>query len=443
VGAFQEIIMTAALAMSSTSSIAIERFIAQPRRNAEIIPFPSPAKAEPVANDNAEASEEFQAEPEVVICTGPATALIERAALTKAVEIVDRIVAKRNTIPILSNLRMVASGGELAITGTDLGIEITATVPAAVDQHFATTLPAKLMKDLLKKATASDFVAVTTGDGRDTLDFERVDYRLQSLPATDYPDLRGPDAATANVFTMTGSEFFDGIDSTIGAMSSETTRYYLCGVYVHVYEYGYAPQLRFVSTDGHRLYRRDFAVPAGAAGMPGVIVSSNTVAILHALTKGKACPDSVKIEVTEARVRFTFGNVTVTAKTVDGTYPDYMRAIPAYNDKMATFDVATMQEALRAVSLISSERGRAFKIELSSHSARLTVNNPDQGSAKADIVCDYANDTVEIGFNAGYMADILSLVGDSTTFAIADAASPTLVTGSSEGFSAVLMPMRT
>lgn len=427
--------MTAAIALASTSVIAIDRAISQPRRSADIIPFPVALAPEvPVeisANDNDQGS---------VAILAPASAVIDRAALTKAVEIVDRVVERRNTIPILSNVRMVAFEDALAVTGTDQDVDITVAVPCAVDPHFATTLPAKMLKDLLKKATASDFVAITNAEDADTLDFERVDYRLQSMPAKDFPDLSAP--ASAAVFTMSGADFWDGLDCTMGAISTEETRYYLNGIFFHVYEFGDAPQLRMVSTDGHKLFRRDFAVPAGAAGMEGVIIPRKTVTLLHGMLKGKGCPAEVKIEVSPSRIRFTFDNVVVTSKTIDGTYPDYNRVIPAHNDKAATFDTAALAEALRAVSLVSSERSRAFKLELSENSARMTVSNPDQGSAKADVACDYGSDPVEIGFNGGYMAHVLGIVGDNAVITLADSRSPALVTGSREGFSAVLMPMR-
>lgn len=436
--------MTAAIALASTSSIAINRAITQARRSADIIPFPA-KPAEPIAevldtamSDDADQDGEIAMEP----AFGPATALIDRTAFTKAVEIVERVTERRNTIPILSNIRLVAAGANIAVTATDQDIDITVTAPAAIDARFATTLPAKLLKDLLKKATASDFVAVTTGEGRDTLDFERVDYSLQSLPAEDFPTLTPPSADKAAAFSMTGADFWDALDCTMGAISTEETRYYLNGVFMHVCEYADAPQLRMVATDGHRLYRRDFAAPTGAEGMDGVIIPRKTVALLHALMKGKACPAEVKIEVSASRMRFTFDKVVVTSKTVDGTFPDYMRVIPWGNDKLATFDAACLAESIRAVTLISSERGKAVKLTVAENSARLIVNNPDSGSSKSDVACSYDGDSIEIGFNGDYLREILAIVGDDVTLAMSDAGSPTLVTGGRAGFSAVVMPMR-
>lgn len=405
------------------------------------------------------------------ILADPATAVVERAPLTKAFEIVNHAVESRNTIPILSNARLIGDGSSLFVTGTDLDLELTVAVPAAADSRFAMTLPAGKMRDLLKKATASDFVAFTMPpivrrkasphcaegdmfDGTATVDFERVKYRLQAFHPSDFPELRGPTPlmsdlvstdATYRAFNLTGSDLWQSLNSTMAAMSSEETRYYLNGIYVHR-----APDvLRFVATDGHRLYRQELAAPGGSDDMPGIIVPRKAVTLLHKLLKGKACPESVGIELTSTRIRFTWGDpgfyVTLTSKLVDGTFPDYERVIPANNDKPATFDPEAMLEAVRAVTLISSERGRAVRMAFGSGACNLDVNNPDTGSASAEIACDYGSDPVEIGFNAGYLVDAIATAspdGAGCTLTLDDAGSPTLLTGSREGWLAVLMPMR-
>ncbi|TCU34092.1 DNA polymerase III subunit beta [Rhizobium azibense] len=447
-----------ARAMQSASEISIETATSQ-KISADIIPFPARGKQpeaeaeavsvelEPVElaivakNDNAPVGLP-SAEPVV-----GASALIERARLTRAVEIVNSVIEKRNTIPILSNVALVGTGEALSLTGTDLDIEIAVTIPAAADREFGTTLPAHLLKDLLKKATASDFVAITTGEDRDSLDFERVQYHLQPLSLNDWPHLAGP-AASAFTFQLPGKAFWDGIDSTMGAVSTEETRYYLNGIYLHTVETEGGSQLRMVATDGHRLYRQDIDAPEGSAGMPDVIIPRKTVSLFHKLMKGKACPESVTIAVTETKVRLSFDDIVITSKTVDGTFPDYQRVIPAWNDKTATMDADGAIEAIRAVSLISlisRERGRSAKFTFTAGNCRLTVNNPDSGSAVADIACDYDGDEFEIGFNAGYTMAIIEDArgnGSSFTMKFSDAGSPALVTGDRAGWMSCLMPMR-
>jgi DNA polymerase-3 subunit beta len=421
------------------------------------------------------------------ILADPATAVVERAPLTKAFEIVNNAVESRNTIPVLANAKLQGDGDVIFVTGTDLDLELTVAIPAAADSRFALTLPAAKMRDLLKKATASDFVAFTapevitkkrmkTGDwnaekhaydmietgetyqecdGAATIDFERVKYRLAAIPASDFPTLRGPsplahDLVTVDSsyrsFNLDGSELWNAIDGTMSGMSSEETRYYLNGIYLHCH---YDGALRFVATDGHRLYRQDVGAPGGADGMSGIIIPRKAVALLHKLLKGKACPEKVAIDLTNTKVRFTWGDsgfyVTLTSKLIDGTFPDYQRVIPTGNDKFATFDPDTMLEAVRAVTLISSERGRAVKMDFHAGNCGLAVNNPDMGAAAAEIACEFDADPVEIGFNYGYLADAIAtaaLDGGNVKMALADAGSPTLITGSREGWLGVIMPMR-
>jgi DNA polymerase-3 subunit beta len=398
------------------------------------------------------------------IVADPATAVIERAPLTRAFDIVLNAVEKRNSIPILSNARLMGDGASLFVTSTDLDIEITVAVPAAADSRFGLTLPAHTMRDFLKKATASDFVAfsmpelhkvkrkgsewidgkhvqteieVDEFDSPAVVDFERVKYRLQALPVCDWPIMEGPKAG--HRFTLAGAAFWSALDSTMAAISQEETRYYLNGIFAHVI----GDTLRFAATDGHRLYKQEMPAPAGSFGMPGVIIPRKAVAVLHKLLKGKACPASVSIEVTGLKIRFMFDDVTITSKLIDGTFPDYQRVIPANNDKRATFKPADMLEAIRAVSLVQSEKGRACKFSFESGKCELAVTNADVGSAAAEVSCDYSSDRVEIGFNSAYLADAIPTAGEGdVSITLSDAGTPILITGNREGWIGVLMPMR-
>jgi DNA polymerase-3 subunit beta len=392
----------------------------------------------------------------IIAATAP-SAIAERASLTQALDIVANAIQRRNTIPVLANCRLQGDGQTLFVTGTDEDLELVAAIPAAADSRLDTTIPAVDFRDFLKKATASDYVSITHNrdDDQDSvnLDFERVNYTMQALPGSDFPTLRGPSPldrdgetdSTYRSFTMTGPAILDGINSVMGAISTEKDRYYLNGMFFHEYQGDFI----MVATDGHRLYRRVMALPEGAEAMPGVIIPRKAITLLHKLLRGKACPDQISIEVTEAKARFTWQHsgfhVTMTTKLVDGTFPDYNRVIPTGNDKVAVFDADTLAEAVRAVSLVSSERGRAVKFQLSEGSAALTVNNPDAGTAHADVACSYESDPLEIGFNGSYFADMIAVgagKGEPITAKFSDSGSPTLFTGSIEGWTGVLMPMR-
>lgn len=393
----------------------------------------------------------------IIAATFP-TAIAERASLTRALDIVANVIERRNTLPVLSNCRLQGDGQTLFITGTDLDLEIVAAIPGAADTRLDTTIPAHGFRDFLKKATASDYVSISheKSDDADTvkLDFERVNYKLQALPGSDFPELRGPGPldrdgkpdATFRAFTMPGIDLSSTIESVQGAISTEETRYYLNGIFCHDLN----GELIMVATDGHRLYRRVLALPDGAEAMPGVIIPRKAVALLHKLIKGKNTPDNIQVSVTETKIRFSFDldglPITITSKLIDGTFPDYQRIIPAHNDKVARFDADTLAEAVRAVSLVASERGRAVKFEFSEGSAALDVNNPDAGSAHADVACDYDGDPLQIGFNASYVMDMIAVAttgkGQSISVGFRDSGSPAIFAGSIDGWTGVVMPMR-
>lgn len=374
--------------------------------------------------------------------------LVERAAMTRAVEIAANVTEKRNSYPILANVLLRGDGQTLFITSTDLDIELTAAVAAAADYSFATTVPAHLLKDLLKGAPKADYVSITTPDAESvSLDFEKANYTVSALPVDNFPDLLA--GTMSHRFTLAGADLVAALSSVEAGISKEETRYYLNGIYVHsVAPHGRNhPELRFVATDGHRMLRQDLTSPDGAIDMPGVIIPTKTVKLLLKLMKGKACPESVEIEVSETKIRVMFDNVTILSKIVEGTFPDYERVTPKYNDKLATFSAKTLLEGIKAVSVIASDRGgKAVKLVMADGTCTLSVLNPDNGTATTAFAIDQASDFgLEIGFNAAYLTDLVkdaSADGDAITFAFNDAGAPTLITGAREGWLSVLMPMR-
>lgn len=378
---------------------------------------------------------------------GNLEAVASRAALTSAFNVLDHVIESRNSIPILGNARMTGDGSSLFITGTDLDAEIVVRIDAAAGPDFDCTIPAKSFKTLLKGAPRADYVALTTSEGFVSADFEAVNYKLQSLPIVDFPDMSGP-GADANSFTMDGKQFSQGMAKVAGAMSTEETRYYLRGVLFHQME----TEFRMVATDGHRLYCQSMPIPDGM-NLPesgyrrDVIVPSATVATLNKLMKGKACPDLVNVTVSNRVARFSFrfefGDITLTTKLIDGTFPDYQRVIPFNPPHLAAFPVQELADKIKAVSLISSERGRAFRLSLADNGGAVDVNNPDSGSAHAALACEWSGDEFEVGFNAKYVLEALDLLdGDQAQFHLTDSGAPAIITGADSGFRIVVMPMR-
>lgn len=367
---------------------------------------------------------------------------IERGALLKSLNHVQSVVERRNTIPILSNVLLKADAGQLSLTATDLDIEVVEATNADVVQSGAITAPAHTLYDIVRKLPDGAQVELANGadDGRLALTAGRSRFALQSLPQEDYPVL-----AAGNLphhFQLPSPALARLIHKTRFAISTEETRYYLNGIYLHAVEDGPSPVLRAVATDGHRLAQVDYPLPEGAAGMPGIIVPRKTVVELQKLIED--VDGMIDIGVSDTKIRFEFSGVVLTSKLIDGTFPDYSRVIPANNDKSMQVNGKIFAEAVDRVSTISTEKSRAVKLNLEAGRLTLTVTNPDSGNATEELSVSYDATPLEIGFNARYLLDITGqLDGAEATFSLADSGSPTLVRDSEdESALYVLMPMR-
>jgi DNA polymerase-3 subunit beta len=368
--------------------------------------------------------------------------ILERSNLLKSLNHVHRVVERRNTIPILSNVLLAAEGQSLELKATDLDLEITEATAAKVERAGATTVPAHLLYDIIRKLPeGAEVMLKTDEDGNAmTVASGRSSFRLQCLPQADFPELSA--GSFSHIFRLESAALKGLIDKTQFAISTEETRYYLNGIYFHAIETGGKLKLRSVATDGHRLARAEMDAPAGSEGMPGIIIPRKTVSELQKLVDD---PDvAVTTELSDTKIRFTIGSVVLTSKLIDGTFPDYQRVIPTGNDKKLIIDRETFARAVDRVSTISSERGRAVKLSISDGQLTLAVNNPDSGSATEELAADYSSDPIEIGFNAKYLLDVAAqLSGSEARFMLADAGSPTLIHDTSDEHALyVLMPMR-
>ncbi|MFC0217987.1 DNA polymerase III subunit beta [Pseudochelatococcus lubricantis] len=367
---------------------------------------------------------------------------VERAALLKSLGHVHRVVERRNTIPILSNVLLRAEGGTLRLRATDLDLEVTETLPADVALEGATTVPAYVIYDIIRKLPDGAQISLESAqDGAQVvIRAGRSRFTLQALPESDFPDLAAGELP--HTFTVQAAEFKKLIDKTQFAISTEETRYYLNGIYFHAFENDGTVKLRAVATDGHRLARVEMDSPSGAQDIPGVIVPRKAVTEIHKLLDG--IDGEAQVELSANKIRLTAGTVVLTSKLIDGTFPDYQRVIPQGNDKRLVVDRAEFATAVDRVSTISSERGRAVKLSLTEGRMTLSVTNPDSGSATEELEVEYDSAPLDIGFNARYLLDIAAqLDGDTAVLLLADPGSPTLIQDR-EGAAAlyVLMPMR-
>ncbi len=367
---------------------------------------------------------------------------IERGALLKAVSQAQSVVERRNTIPILANVLIEAEGDAVTFRATDLDIEVVDKAPAQVEKAGATTVSAVTLHEIVRKLP--DGALVTLADdgtsGRLTVEAGRSNFTLATLPKEDFPVMASSEYS-AN-FSADAPVLRRLFDKSKFAISTEETRYYLNGVYMHVADAEGSQTLRCVATDGHRLARIDADLPDGAGEMPGVIVPRKTVGELRKLLDDDDL--KVAVSVSETKVRFATPTITLTSKVIDGTFPDYTRVIPAGNTKKLEVDASEFAQAVDRVATVSSERSRAVKLALDEDRLILSVNAPDSGAAEEELAVAYGDDKLEIGFNARYLLEIASQVDrENAVFLFNSSGDPTLMReGGDQSAVYVVMPMR-
>jgi DNA polymerase-3 subunit beta len=368
-------------------------------------------------------------------------ATIERATLLKGLSHVQSVVERRNTIPILSNVLLEASEGSLRMMATDLDLQINESVAAAVDQPGATTVSAHTLFDIARKLPDGSQVSLTAADGRMAIVAGRARFSLSTLPRDDFPVIAEGELPVS--FEMPAETLKQIIDKTRFAISTEETRYYLNGIYLHVADgEGSQPVLKAAATDGHRLARVTLPRPDGAEEMPGVIVPRKCIGELRKLLD--EVDGSVGVSLSTTKIRFDLGQAILTSKLIDGTFPDYSRVIPTGNDKILKLDPKSFIEGVDRVSTIATEKTRAVKMALDRDKITLSVTSPENGTAAEEVPGDYTAAPFEIGFNSRYLMDILGQIdGDTVEVHLADAAAPTLIRENDKASALyVLMPMR-
>ena len=368
----------------------------------------------------------------------------DRATLLRALAHIQSVAEKRNTIPILANVLITVRDGRLAFTATDMEIAIVEDVAATTTRNGAATAPAATLYDIVRKLPDGAEVELDHpgGDAQLALRAGRFATSLLVLPVEDFPNMTAgqlPHQFHLPALTLRGL-----IDRTRFAISTEETRYYLNGIYLHAVETDGQRRLRAVATDGHRLARVEEDLPEGAGSIPGVIVPRKTVGELRKLLDEAS--GSVEVGLSDTRIQFTVGPIRLTSKLIDGTFPEYDRVIPRDNDKVLRVGKKDFAEAVARVAAISSERSRPVKLALQRDLLTLSAASPDQGTATEELDGDrvqYTAGPLEIGFQARYLNDITDQIADQVEFRFADGSAPTIVCDSAdESALYVLMPMR-
>jgi len=359
--------------------------------------------------------------------------IIEAGVLARAMKSAAAVVEARNTIPILSNVRLEAAGGELGLITSSLDIEYRQSVPLVSGDALATTVDARKLSAIAGAVEAGAQIAMEVKDKRLAVKSGRSRWVLPMLPAEDFPVLPFPDAGVT--VTMKGSQLSTAIDRTAWSASTEETRYYLCGVFLD----GEEGKLRFVTTNGHTLVclTTEADWPAEARQ---VIVPSKYVRTLERL-----CADigSVVLRWGEEKIRAEIGAITLTGKLINGTFPDYRRVIPSAGNQRAIVDGEQLRKALRRMDLIGSEKTRAIKLDVRENAMALQMTDAEHGVASEEVPADCTR-THEAGFNSSYLAQMLEAIGgDTIELHQSDPGAAALVRRTvPDGAVGIVMPMR-
>ncbi len=368
---------------------------------------------------------------------------IERSDLLGALNHVQNVVERRNTIPILSNVLLHAEGGALTLTATDLDIEAVDSADATVGNAGSVTAPAGTLYDVVRKLpSGADVEMELSGEnGRLTIRSGRSNFELPTLPASDFQTMASDGEGTA--FEMDAADLRRLIDKTRFAISTEETRYYLNGIYLHAAENEKGSTvLRAVATDGHRLALAEIPAPKGSENVAGVIIPRKAVAEIRRLLD--SAESDVELQVSDSKVVFKIGRATLTTKLIDGNFPDYARVIPSGNDKSLVINNKAFESAVDRVATVSAERSRSVKMSLSGDKLTLAVNHAETGAGNEELEATYKSDELEIGFNAKYLLDVAAQIeANEAEFLFNDPASPALVLDPEDPAARyVLMPLR-
>lgn len=362
---------------------------------------------------------------------------INRDTLLKPLSSVSGIVERRHTLPILSNLLLVVKQNRIALTATDLEMQISLSIDTAKSEELSTTVSAKKLLDICRSLPENAEINLTTQDNRIQVKAGKSRFNLQTLPATDYPLMTkavGNSTATVTINQNTLKRLFKKVEF---AMAQQDIRYYLNGLLFEVT----ANRLNVVGTDGHRLSFTSTELSQNYEKQELILPRKTVIELIKLLDDSD---EEVVIEITTGQVNFTFNDIQLISKVIDGKFPDYTRVIPVGHQNSFTVDRMAILLAMQRASILSNEKYRGIRMVLAKNSLRLISTNSEQEEAEEELELSYTGDALDVGFNVTYMIDVLNNVGsENIVFSFADANSSCLVTVPGDNdYKYVVMPMR-
>jgi DNA polymerase-3 subunit beta len=358
-----------------------------------------------------------------------------REAILKPLQTVVGVVERRQTMPILSNVLLAVDGSRLRVTATDLEVEMVADAEVEVESGGEVTVPGRKLHEICRALPEGVAVEVALSSERLTVKAGRSRFTLSTLRAADFPTVE--EIAAKQTLTVTRKDLRGLIDKTHFSMAQQDVRYYLNGLLLETDR----KKLRAVATDGHRLALSEIDLDAPAARDEQVIVPRKGVLELNRLLEGDG---SVSIALGTNHIRVQIDGIRLTSKLIDGRFPEYARVIPNQPRNIITASQSLLREALQRTAILSNEKYRGVRLELSANSVVLQANNPEQEEAVETLEVEYSGEPMEIGFNVNYLLDALAAVeSEQVELGVSDANSSCLIREPGvDKTKFVVMPMR-
>ena len=361
---------------------------------------------------------------------------INRETLLKPLSSVTSIVEKRHTLPILSNLLLETKANKIQLTATDLEMQISLSVETATGGEISTTISAKKLLDICRSLPDNAEINLATNESRVTLKAGKSRFNLQTLPAADYP-VMSKTQGESTLVTIAQRQFKELLKQVEFAMAQQDIRYYLNGLLFEVS----ANRLNIVGTDGHRLSFTSIELKKNYEKQEVILPRKTVIELIKLLDDSE---EDVQIEISSAQVNFSFGNIKLISKVIDGKFPDYNRVIPSGHQNIFSIDRLGVLLAMQRASILSNEKYRGIRMVINNNNLKLISTNSDQEEAEEELEIAYNGAALDIGFNVTYLIDVLNNTSsDQVTFSFADANSSCLITvPNNTYYKYVVMPMR-
>ena len=366
---------------------------------------------------------------------------IKKDEILKGLQRIQGVVEKKNTMPILSNMLLIADDRGVEILATDLEIGLRGRYAAEVERPGAVTVSAKKMFEIVRELPAEDIQIQVEDNNWVRVQTGHSQFKLVGLPRDEYPAL--PDVAEEGMIAIEGDTFRDMIKKTLYAVGENDARYVLNGLFVHMNQTKGGLNIRMVGTDGHRLSMIDRVVDASHKE-ESIIIPKKAMVELRRLLEEDSPKTELRLGFSKNHALFKRDGLVMVSKLIDGNYPNYLQVVPAKSTKKVAISKDVLTHAVKRVSILSKEKTNAVKMQLEKDRLILSTNNPEVGEASEELAVDYKGEAVAIGFNSRYLMDVLSAMDRQTvSLELNDALSPCLITEEGdENYKCVVMPMR-